>query len=490
MFGLPIVPHYEPQPEAGAVERVIRQAEELRREVALLAPDPGFAPLQATHLDEGPSLHLDDLGEIPHLETGRDASFLQDRARLRAGTGDIVVTHAPPPDGYEEYCRERLGLGEVDWLIPAVGQPTRIALAAWQDRAVRRELLHALRGAGLRYVHPDMGCFAAWELAALLQKAGRRPVRVIAPLPGVTRWVNDKAAFAELVWNLFGERSVPHTRAAANRALLAERVREVAAGAETIGIKLPNSAGGDGNLVLAAGPLRQISLHALRDRLAQLLAGYPAGGDTRLLVTAWESPVLSSPSAQLWIPPRKAGPPVVEGLFEQTIIGEEGRFVGSRPARLPAAAEREFTERAWLLALVFQQVGYVGRCSFDALLVGRDMADARLEFIECNGRWGGTSLPMTLMNRLFGDWVVQPYAAREWSLPGLDRRTFAEVAAYLGPDLYDARTGKGRYVILNPTAIRAASRVDALALGKTWEEAGESLLELRDRLAAWLGRGV
>jgi hypothetical protein len=45
------------------------------------------------------------------------------------------------------------------------------------------------------------------------------------------------------------------------------------------------------------------------------------------------------------------------------------------------------------------------------ILLGEDPEHARIEFLECSGRWGGALLPITLMNRLFGDWQVQPYAA-------------------------------------------------------------------------------
>ena len=69
--------------------------------------------------------------------------------------------------------------------------------------------------------------------------------------------------------------------------------------------------------------------------------------------------------------------------------------------------------RSWLLAVLFQRLGYVGRCSFDLLVVGESLATARAEFLECNGRWGGTSGPMMLMNRLFGDWATRPYATME-----------------------------------------------------------------------------
>ena len=40
--------------------------------------------------------------------------------------------------------------------------------------------------------------------------------------------------------------------------------------------------------------------------------------------------------------------------------------------------------------------------SLDALLTGQDMSNAELHWIECNGRWGGVSIPMTAARNLPG----------------------------------------------------------------------------------------
>ena len=162
---------------------------------------------------------------------------------------------------------------------------------------------------------------------------------------------------------------------------------------------------------------------------------------------------------------------MVEGLFEQILFGREGIFQGCTKANLPEALDREMTTRSWLLAALYQRLGYVGRCSFDLLLVGDSPASARLKFLECNGRWGGTSGPMTLMNRLFGSWTAQPFAALKCQIPGLDRLRFLDLLEGLGPDLYDRRTGRGWILVYNPGQLDSLSSIQYLALGPTWDEA-------------------
>ena len=170
MKSLPIVEHYRADPTAREIALVDRLARALRRERPKLAIESGFQDLVPDHIDAAPTLHLDDLSAIPHLDCGLDARFYQERARLRAGAGDLVVTSKHVPESYEDYCRDQLGLGSVDWLhpIPMIN-PLSIAEACWEDEEIQRRLIRKMRSGELCYVHPHMGTFSVWELAALLR---------------------------------------------------------------------------------------------------------------------------------------------------------------------------------------------------------------------------------------------------------------------------------------------------------------------------------
>lgn len=470
---IPIVAHQTVNP-APALQRAVEQlAEALLREQPQLGADEQWRPYIPRRLDEGPALHLDDLSEIPLLNGDQDVRFLQDRARLRAGPDDLVASSSEPVDGYEAYCRDQLGLGAVEWLHPArPAHPLRIAAACWEDRHVRRQLVHRMRFGELSYLHPHMGTFSCWELAALLNGASRRPIQVIAPPPAVTAWANDKVQFTDAISRLFGKKFVPRTMSAWNETSLARHVAELSEISEVIGLKLPNSAGGSGIIVLDAIEFRGRRPHEIRQTLQPLLASIAWDASSRLLIDTWETDVLCSPSAQIWIPPESAGLPVLEGLFVQQLAGRQ-EFVGVTPASFPAPLADELATDAWLVARLFQRVGYIGRCSFDLILVGANLANCRLEFIECNGRWGGTSLPMTLMNRLFNDWQQQPFAVRVVPAAGLDRVTFPQLTHELQHDLYDHRTGQGRLIVYSPGRMPRQSSLTVLALGDSWDDAAD-----------------
>jgi hypothetical protein len=471
---IPVVAHHEASPAPDQLDDVERLAAELACDRPELAVGKHLRALLPESLEDAPAIHFDDLSGIPMRDIAGEL-YMEERARLRAGAGDIVACSMPAVEGFEPYARDALGLGAVEWLRPPPprGNPLRLAAACWADRTTRHRLVHAVKRNELTYLHPHMGCPSTWAFAALLHGASRRPLKLIGPPPGLWRWVNDKVDFAATVARLFGTRWRPRTEAAANLTMLARHVAALAPHARALVIKLPCSAGGEGNLVLDTASFRHVSLRAIYERLKWRLRTLRWDGRDPLLVGSWETRVLGSPSVQTWIPPAGQGPPVVEGLFDQILDGREGLFLGCTRAELPGPLAREMTTRAWLLARLFQKLGYIGRCSFDLLLVGERLETARPEFIECNGRWGGTSCPMMLLNRLFGAWSAQPFATREVHLPGLHRLRFTDLLDHFGPDLYDRRTGLGWLILHSPGQLAMRSGIQYVARGSTWDEAAQ-----------------
>jgi hypothetical protein len=467
---LPIVPQADPLLSAEERDRVDRLAEQLVQESPELAIDERLRPLALTSTDGGPTLHLDDLSAISRPKWATTIDYMQDRARLRAFDGDFVATGQPAAPGFARYCTRRLGLGDPTWLVPDAPE-VGLAAGCWQDRSVRRRLVSALKRGRLTYIHPHMSNPLVWELAARLQAAGRQPLQVVGPPPAVAQWANDKLAFARTVARLLGPSFVPRTSEAANLATLVCRAQDLGSRYQHLAIKVPDSAGGGGNFVLEGEHIRGRSATAVRRLLKHVLRDVRWDEAEALLVGVWETNVLAAPSSQLWIPPIDSGPPVLEGVFLQQIVGEGGTFAGMRPADFEAPLAGDIAQWSCLLGRLFQRLGYVGRCSFDMVLVGVTPGRARVKFIECNGRWGGTSLPMTLMNRLFGDWSRRPFAVAEYHNEALKEVPFPILLDELEPDLYDHRTGAGEWILFTPARMREAGTVSVLVLADDWDSA-------------------
>ena len=486
MKAVPILEQSRPDPPS----HWLRAAGWLARKLSVERPDLAlpdqFGDLSVRQIEEGPSLLIDDLSETPRMNHGRDTRFYQDRARLRAGDGDLVASCGDEVGGLEAYCRDYLGLGSPEWLRPPPPRlPMRLADACWEAPEIRERLIGKLQRDEFRYVHPHMGTLSVWELAYLLRCETNRPLGVIAPPPGLTHWVNDKVEFTNTVIRLFGAGCAPKSESASNFAYMAKRVSDLASQFEVIGLKLPGSAGGEGNLVLNTEQFRGYTLGRVRQVLKNSLRKLVWDGVSPVLIDRWETDVICSPSAQIWVPPNPEQFPVFEGLFVQRVESPSGSFVGNTAACFEARLHQEIVDRCWVLARLYQMLGYVGRCSFDMILVGESLNNCHVEFIECNGRWGGTSLPMTLMNRIFGNWFEHPFSVQVvHHVEGLDTVSFEALLELFQYELFDIRTGRGSIIFLNPGRLKYQAGITVLALNDCWEKASKLAEDVSTRLRA------
>jgi hypothetical protein len=217
--------------------------------------------------------------------------------------------------------------------------------------------------------------------------------------------------------------------------------------------------------VLHEGEISGLSSVALRERLTQLMHDSGWQQEFPMQVTAWEAPIFASPSAQLWIPAKEEGPPVIEGVFDQIVRGRIARFGGAVPSQLPVSSKERIASEALRLGTLFQKLGYFGRCAFDAVIVGRHAAEGKLHWVECNGRWTGVSIPMTLANRLKSDWTKGGFMVISGDHTDLNIQSVEEFLDRFDAALYRPGVTSGGVVLLEPDRLEAGSGVDLLFLG-------------------------
>ena len=195
-----------------------------------------------------------------------------------------------------------------------------------------------------------------------------------------------------------------------------------------------------------------------------------------VLTVAWLDTDLS-PSTQLWIPPLGSGEPRLDGIYEQILKGEEKVFVGSRPSTLPDAVNRALAVGALKVGAALQELGYVGRCSFDHLVTGDPSGDFQVVFTECNGRWGGTSTPMTLLDRLLHGPRPQ-YRAQDVVFPNLIGASLPDLLELVGELEFRTDSGQGRFIFYNLGPLHRHGKFDVISIGTDQEDAERGVLEI------------
>ena len=418
-------------------------------------------------------LHVEDVSGIPFLEEIGGVAEYQHRARVRARTGDLYATVTPPDPDYETYCRTRLRLGNPRRLEVDGGEsPLAIARGCCAAGVLDRLAAFA-RAAGGLTIHPYMAIDDVWRLAARVADAAGVPVAVLGPPPPVTWIANDKALFGELVHLVLGPDWTPETRTATSAPRGAALLRELAGRQARVGLKRTRCASGTGNAVFDAAHVLAQTPAATEAAVRAFLARTGWRAPEPLLVVAWET-AAASPSTQWWIPPAAAGAPRLDGIYEQILAGPAQVFVGNRPSTLPARVDRALADASRQVAGALQALGYVGRCSFDHLVLGDPQAEFTIRFTECNGRWGGTSTPMHLVERIVSG--PRPrYRAQDFVHEGLRALSFADVLERVGPQAFDAGARTGRYVFYNVGPLAACGKLDVIALGRTPAEAEQAL---------------
>ena len=421
-----------------------------------------FEPLRYRASDAGTrAVHLDDFAAIPFLDGVSGVEHYQHRARLRARGGDVYVASTPASAGYERYCREVLGLGAVELLaVDPGGDRLAIAGACLANRALLDRLGALARRSGL-VVEPFLGTEAIWDLAAAVAAETGARVRVLAPPPPVTWIANDKANFEDLVTAVLGPGLLPESRRSASAEALARALLELSETGPSVALKRLRCASAMGNEVFESEALRRHGFPGVLDIVQGFLERTGWEGDEDVLAVCWE-PATSSPSTQWWLPPPGGGEPILGGVYEQILAGEEGVFVGSRPSGLAAEVEERIVFQSGQLAAALQRLGYVGRCSFDHLV----LPDGRVVFTECNGRWGGTSTPMNLVDRLHPG-GRPPYQAQAFVHPQLVGLTFQQLLARFGDAVHERGSGAGRFLLYNVGPLEEFGKFDIVALGSS-----------------------
>lgn len=454
-------------------DHVFRMAQDLSQEQRHLSDVTYFGTEVRSGMGSTPSLLIGDKSEIPLLApAGSDT--LEYRIGLLANADDLILLAGDRNPDFESYMGSLLGLQQMQVLqAEANGNGSALGTAkrCLKDSVLLNRLADRARAHKGATIVPHISTGSIWMLAKRLHDITGEAIYVAGPPPNLTARVNDKIWFADVAARLLGETSVPPRLTAHGSAALTAHVHRLSQVWEKIVVKVPDSAGSAGNFPIESANVRDLGAKALHLDLVRRLSAVTPSKHYPLMVEVWDCNVLSSPSLQMWLPRKSDGDPIMEGVFDQILSGSEGRFVGATMARLPHKWDNRLCTDAMKLALLFQKLGYYGRCSFDAVIAGENYDDANLHWIECNGRWGGVSLPMTFMNRLFSGGPIPPYVIVQLSELDFHPRSFQTALQSLGDRIYRSGGPAHGAVFLTPGGLENGSGLHMLSIGQSTDDA-------------------
>ncbi len=443
-----------------------------------------FEPFARRGLGGGSLTVIGDVREIP-LMAEHSSSALEYRLSTLAQAGDVIIIGTGRNAGFEDYRENVLQFGSADYLETGQSAPgNRFSTAGWclEDAKTYQGLMQKVRAHRSATVLSHITTGTIWALARKLGRDMGLPIRVAGPLPTLSRLTNNKLWFSKVTGALLGPDAVPVECPVHGWAALTGKVRSLSQHSNRLVIKVPDSAGSVGNFVISCDEIRKMDVRQTHRYLADLLAPVAGSLHFPLLVQVWENKVLTSPSVQIWVPHPRDGHPIVEGLFEQVVSGPRSEFSGAMQAALPSEWDKSLAHQSLMLATVFQELGYFGRCSFDSVISGDNFGSAKLLWIECNARWGGVSVPMTLLNTLFRGSDIPAFVIHH--APGLTmrRQSFAEGIEKVRDLLWSPGRTKG-VIFLTPSGFETGRNLHFVSLEASVDLARQLAEQTIQRLA-------
>ncbi|PXW68059.1 hypothetical protein C7964_104149 [Loktanella sp. PT4BL] len=401
----------------------------------LLADEPAFAwsgefgSHKAQGRGTGPQVLIGDLSQIGLLQ-GRGDPPLDHRLAHLASAGDFLLVHATDP-AFQAYLQEYRGINGLTVLAADPADERAVATQAMTIPYLREPLVEAARAHAGLTLTSYLTTGTIWHLAQVIGAAAGCLVHVNGPAPQISERANDKLWFARIARDVIDDKAIPPTMSAYGpKAAAALALHLGRTGAQVI-VKVPDSAGSTGNIRLDATLLAHQTVQSLEGLLLGRLHARGWNDRYPILVGVWDRDVISSPSVQLWIPQTKSGPPVAQGVFEQTVLGTEAAFVGAVRCGLPQSLQVRLIDQAIRIGGVLQALGYYGKCSLDAVICAR----GTIHWIECNARWGGVSLPLQILHDIAPDHTFDGVVVIQQMINS-HRISTAKAIAALDPLLY------------------------------------------------------
>ncbi len=427
-----------------------------------------FGPFVAQGTGSGPSLLIGDTSEISLMQS-TPTSHRDHRMAHLAKAGDVVLVRNRDPV-FERYLKDYRGLENVTFLGADPTRSEAVAKQAFTSELLLNSLVNVARRNGGLTIHSYLTTETTWHLAQAIGERAACIVHVSGPSARISQRANDKLWFTQLARKVIGDDAVPPTISAYGPKAAAALILRLNAQGQQVIVKVPDSAGSAGNIRLDKAALETLTADQVETLLMDRLHGIGWADSYPILVGVWDADVTSTPSVQMWIPHISDGEPSAQGVFEQRVFGASAAFIGAVKSTLSNALQDALVTQALTIARVLQQLGYYGRCSFDAVICTRNDNANSIHWIECNGRWSGVSILSAVLHSIHTGPPPKGLVILQERLPG-DPCTTSDAINAMHKILYRGGPREEGVILMSPPIGVIASTANLLIFAKSQADA-------------------
>ncbi len=428
----------------------------------------------------GPCIFLGEVSSLESQASDRiaDMEYLM---TLIAREGDVMLLSGTRNTEFEKYRKDELQLGEIkviDTSGDALSQLTSKTPVPSLQKLIDY-LKNKFTTENINIV-PFCGSPSVWALASYIASQTGLRVSVAAPAPKLCSLANDRLWFRDLARSLFGPEDIPMTKPAYGPDSLVQLIRAFAKRFSNVVVRIPDGIDIYCNVKMDSKKVMSCTDAELTSLVTGVLKDHDWDNKYPLMVEVWDTEMLSSPTVQVWVPVKGSGSPIVEGIYDRSLLSVSDRLVIAKPAAIPATNKETIVNEAIQLAYALQQLGYYGKLELEGVISGADFVNSHLHWTGCNGRWSGLTLPVALSNRLF-DTEKSIVSIAQLTLKDTKKSCFSTVHSALYDLLFTKSNRQAR--VLLPMPGGSSQTTQFMTIGSNTAQAEDLTREVAARLS-------
>lgn len=395
-----------------------------------------------------------------------------------ADKNDILITRKPVNIYFEKYISKKVGYS----------LPTIITLrhnynsksfyeSIINDKKTILEIINLVKNnSDNQTIHPYLYNNSIKQIGDILISCSGKNINYESPPSLLKQKLKQKIYFKTLVKNILGDNKTPPFYIAENIEAFIKIIKQLESKKSMAMLKLPFKIGSQNNYKINIKNSKKI-INVIK-KINDLIDNGTNYFKEPLLIEKFIESAKCFPTVQLFI--KGEGRIKLIRICNQ-IIDFNWRCIGSNyPVNLKYELKEKIIEDSLKLARYISTTGYKGNCNFDLIVKNNSYY-----FLECNPRWGSTSYPSLLMQKLFPD-NKNYYYAEELYSPELKNLSVALLLKKSDTYLYDKLNNDEGIIIYNISKLQLFGKMSYISFSKNKNNVNKYCSKFKKSISTYL----